>query len=348
VVRACTIEPDFKWTIDSIYPLRGVQFRNTTPVLTTQVLPVRWSFGDGTESSEWSPFHKYEKPGIYKVCLKIAFFEGCTKEICKTVVVPEPVNCERLSNFEVRQTTEPNTIKAEAAFANSSLKYVWTFGDGTGAFTSSTSHKYARPGKYTICLTVYRGENCASTTCKEFTVGPLPCSLTIVKFEYQRLNAAGNTIKFNAVSNQPILSQRWTIQRDNASTPVVINTNNPTYTFTQSGIYKVCLRALTINGCVKEYCETIRIGEVPPNCTLQVTPNPATTQIFFRLELRTAQTVTASLIDQSGVRRSVHFFNGAQGWNSFNIGIATLPAGYYTLEVKYNGIVCVTKFQKVN
>jgi PKD repeat protein len=52
---------------------------------------VRWDFGDGTESNEWSPFHKYEKAGTYRVCLKIAFFEGCTKEVCKTVVVPEPL-----------------------------------------------------------------------------------------------------------------------------------------------------------------------------------------------------------------------------------------------------------------
>jgi PKD repeat protein len=348
VVRACTVEPNFTWNVDSIYPLRGVQFRNTTPLITTQVLPVRWSFGDGTESNEWNPFHKYEKPGTYKVCLKIAFFEGCTKEICKTVVIPEPLNCERLSNFEMRQTTEPNTIKAEAAFTNGSLKYVWTFGDGTGAFTSFTSHKYARPGKYTICLTVYRDENCASTTCKEIIVGPILCDLTKVKFEYMRLNNAGNSIKFTAISNQPLLSQRWTIQKDNAPSPVVLNGNNPIYTFTQSGVYKVCLRAITLNGCIKEYCEVIRIGEIPPVCSLQVTPNPATTQIYFKLDLRAAQTVTASIIDQSGVRRSVHFFPGTQGWNSFNIGIATLPAGYYSLEVKYNGIVCATKFQKVN
>lgn len=347
VVRACTTEPNFTWQLDSVYPLRGVQFRNTTPVLTAQPLNIRWDFGDGTQSSEWNPFHKYEKAGTYRVCLKIAFFEGCTKEVCKTVVIPEPVNCERLSNFEVRLTSEPNTIKAEAVLANSSLKYVWTFGDGTGAFTPSTSHKYARPGKYTICLTVYRGENCASTTCKEIIVGPLPCNLTTLKYEYQRLNAAGNSIKFKALSNQPVLSQRWTIHRDNGTAPVTINGNDPTYTFTQSGMYKVCLRALSINGCIKEYCDTIRIADVPNLCSIQVAPNPATTQITFRVNLNNNQTVTASVIDAMGVRRSVHFFNGAQGWNSFNIGITNLPAGYYSIEVKYNGIVCTGRFQKV-
>jgi PKD repeat protein len=348
VVRACTIEPDFSWLMDSIYPLRGVQFKNQTLVLSTQPLRVRWSFGDGTESNEWSPFHKYEKPGTYRVCLKVAFFEDCVKEICKTIVIPEPVNCERLSNFNYRVTSEPNTIKVEAVAQHSTLKYVWTFGDGTGAFTSAAAHRYERPGKYTVCLTVYRGENCASTTCKEIIVGPIPCDLTWVKFEYERLNSVGNVIRFKAYSNQPLISQRWTIQKDNASSPVVIQANNPTYTFTQPGVYKVCLRAVTLNGCVKEYCEVIRIGEIPSTCVLTVAPNPATTQIAFRVELNGSQTITASIIDAMGVRRSVHFFNGTAGWNSFNIGIANLPTGYYSLEVKYNGRVCTTKFQKVN
>lgn len=348
VVRGCTIEPNFSWTIDSIYPLRGVQFKNLIPATILQPLGVKWSFGDGTYSNEWNPFHKYEKPGTYRVCLKIEFFPGCVKEICKTVVIPEPINCERLSEFKFTHTSEINTIKFEANVVNSTLKYVWTFGDGKGAFTATTAHKYATPGKYIVCLTVYRGENCASTTCKEIVVGPLPCELTRVKFEYVRLNAAGNTIKFTAVSNQPLFSQRWTIQKDNAPSPVILNTSNPTYTFTSSGIYKVCLRAITANGCVKEYCEVITIANTLPACLLQVTPNPATTQIYFRLQLEQQQTVVASIIDLNGIRRSVHFLSGATGWNSFSISIATLPVGYYTLEVKYNGRVCTSRFQKVN
>lgn len=348
VVRGCTIEPNFSWTLDSIYPFRGVQFKNLTPATILQPLGVKWSFGDGTGSNEWNSFHKYEKAGTYRVCLKIEFFSGCVKEICKTVVVPEPVNCERLSEFKFASTSEINTYKFEASFVNSSLKYVWTFGDGTGAFDAVTKHKYDRPGRYTVCLTVYRSENCASTSCKEIVVGPLPCELTRVKFEYVRLNTAGNIIKFTAVSNQPLFSQRWTIQKDNAPSPVILNTSNPTYTFTSPGIYKVCLRAITANGCVKEYCEVITIANTIPACLLQVTPNPATTQIYFRLQLEKQQTVVASIIDLNGVRRSVHFLSAAAGWNSFSISVATLPVGYYTLEVKYNDRVCTSRFQKIN
>ncbi len=350
IVRACTIEPNFNWTIDSVFPLRGVKFHNLTQLL-NDIHPtnVKWSFGDGTGSNEWSPFHDYQQPGTYKVCLKIEFFPGCIKEICKEVTVPVPVHCERLSAFKMERIPNyPNAFEFSAEHQNSTLKYTWTFGDGTGSLGPNAKHKYERPGRYTVCLTVYRGDNCASTTCKEIVVGPLNCEQTYVKFEYQRLNTLGNIIKFKAISNQPIISQRWTIQKDNGTLPVVINTPDPAYTFTQAGIYKVCLRAITANGCVKEYCEVITIQHVPDVCTLQLTPNPATTQITFRIELPQQLPVVASIVDAAGIRRAVFYLNGTQGWNSFTLPVGTLPTGYYTLEVKVGDRICKGRFQKLN
>jgi PKD repeat protein len=349
VVRACTIVPAFTWVTDTIYPLRGVQFINQTPIADSSVAGVKWSFGDGKGSTAWSPFHQYEQAGTYTVCLKIEFYGGCVKETCKTIVIQDPINCERLSDFTFRPAAnEPNVFYFTANVNNATLKYVWTFGDGTGAFIPNARHLFSKPGKYTVCLTVYRGENCASTTCKEIVVGPLSCALTTVKFEYQRLNSIGNSIKFTAVGNQPIISQRWTIQMLNSQNQIVINTNNPTYTFTDTGFYKVCLRAITGNGCVKEYCEVIRIQNVPQQCTLQVTPNPAITQITFKTELQQQGPVVASIIDALGVRRAVFYLQGVQGVNSFTLPVANLPVGFYTLEVLAGGRICKGRFQKIN
>lgn len=351
VIRACNIEPNFTWTLDSILPLRGVKFHNQT-VLTSNIPPlsVKWTFGDGTGSTEWSPFHEYQQPGTYKVCLRIEFFPGCVKEICKEVTVPAPVNCERLSAFHMeRLLNEPNTYVFKADFINTTLKYTWTFGDGTGALGSSAKHKYDRPGRYTVCLTVYRAENCASTTCKEIVIGPLNCEQTYVKFEYQRINPPiGNAIKFTAVSNQTIVAQRWTIQKSNGTIPVIINAPNPTYIFQDTGTYKVCLRAETANGCVKEYCEVIRIYHVPYTCTIQIMPNPAVTTINFRLQVERQQIVTASIVDITGVRKAVFYLNATVGLNTFTLPVAVLPAGYYTLEVKVGDRICHGRFQKIN
>ncbi len=351
VVRACNIEPNFAWTIDDVFPLRGVKFHNQTALISNALpLSVKWNFGDGTGSNEWSPFHDYQQPGTYKVCLRIEFFPGCVKEICKEVTIPAPVNCERLSSFKMeRIPNEPNAFVFKADFVSTTLKYTWTFGDGTGALGSNARHKYDRPGRYIVCLTVYRAENCASTTCKEIVVGPLNCEQTYVKFEYQRLNPPiGNAIKFTAVSNQTIVAQRWTIQKSNGTIPVIINASNPTYIFQDTGTYKVCLRAETSNDCVKEYCEVIRIYHVPNTCTMQIMPNPAVTTINFKLQVETQQIVTASIIDITGVRKAVFYLNATVGLNTFTLPVAVLPAGYYTLEVKVGNRICHGRFQKVN
>ncbi|MEQ1799077.1 MAG: PKD domain-containing protein, partial [Lacibacter sp.] len=349
VVRSCDIEAGFTWVLDSVLPMRGVKFYPLPSVLTVMPLSIKWSFGDGTSSAEYSPFHQYQQPGTYKVCMRIEFFAGCVKEVCKDVVIPAPVGCEQLSLFKIeRISAEPNTFVFNAEFNNSTLKYTWTFGDGTGAIGPNAKHKYDRPGRYNVCLTVYRGDNCASTTCKEIVVGQLSCEQTFVKFEYQRLNSAGNVIKFKAVSNQPLLSQYWTIYKSNSTVPVIINAVDPTYTFQDTGWYKVCLRAITVNGCVKEYCEAIRIQQVPSVCTLQIMPNPVTTTANFKVQVETPQVVIASIIDITGVRKAVFYLNATAGINAFAIPTGTLPTGYYTLEVKIGNRVCTGRFQKIN
>ena len=349
VLKSCDIVAGFTWVLDDVLTLRGVKFHNETPATLTTPTSVKWSFGDGTGSTEWSPFHQYQQPGTYKVCLRIEFFAGCVKEICKEVTIPVPLECQQFSKFNSERIgTEPNTFLFNAEVHNSALKYTWTFGDGTGAFGPDAKHRYDRPGRYNVCLTVYRGDNCASTTCKEIVVGQLSCEQTIAKFEYQRLNSVGNTIKLKAVSNQAILSQRWTIYKSNSNVPVIITAPDPTYTFQDTGWYKVCLRVITVNGCIKEYCEAIRIQHVPSVCTLQIMPNPVSTTANFKVQVETPQVVIASIIDITGVRKAVFYLNATAGSNAFAIPTGTLPTGYYTLEVKIGNRVCTGRFQKIN
>lgn len=349
-VRDCNFDAGFNWVLDSIYPMSGVKFNPVLGPLTVMPTSTKWTFGDGTTSTEYSPLHQYQQPGTYKVCLRVEYFAGCVKEVCKEVVVPAPENCEAFSRFTVDRTTaDAATWYFKAETNNSTVKYTWTFGDGTGALGAAATHKYSHAGTYRVCLTAYRSDNCASTTCKEIVVGLLNCDQTTIKYEAQRINPPiNNAVKFVAISNQPILSQSWTIWRNSALTPVKIGTNNPTYIFQDTGWYKVCLRAITVNGCVKEYCDYIHITAVPNACTLQVLPNPATTSIQFKVQVEVAQPVIASIVDMTGVRKAVFYLNAVPGANTFTLPIGTLATGYYTLEVKVGDKVCSTKFQKVN
>lgn len=349
VFNTCTVQPYFTWATDSLLPLHIVKFQNQTPATVANPTNVKWTFGDGTGSNDWNTSHQYQQPGTYHVCLRIEFFAGCVKEICKDVVIAAPVNCMQLSGYKIEPVAgDPGAFQFNAEVINTTAKYTWTFGDGTGATGPTAKHKYERTGRYNVCLTVFRTENCASTTCKEVTAGPLNCELTAVKFEYQRLNTAGNSIKFKAVGNQPVLAQYWTIYKNNSTIPVVINATDPSYTFLDTGLYKICLRAITVNGCVKEYCQTIRIEQVVYECSLQIMPNPVASTIYFKVQVEAAQAIVASVVDITGVRKAVFYLNATPGSNSFAVPTGTLPAGYYTLEVKIGNRICTAKFQKVN
>jgi PKD repeat protein len=352
VVRFCDQQPDFSWSFDTVDAKQVVKFKNTTTPALSNPVRISWNFGDGTTSTEFQPVHQYIKPGTYKVCLLVEFFAGCVREKCSTIVINPPADCVHASGFKILNQTMQiaNAMGFVAEVIQSDFKYTWTFGDGTGALGPQATHTYKQPGRYTVCLTAYKNDQCASTTCKEVYVGAgtSTCEQTYLRYEYNYLNTAGNTLKFNAVSNQTIVSQKWIIQKSTGTMPQVLYTSNPTYTFQDTGWYKVCLQAVTANYCVKEYCEMVRVQYVPDVCILPVTPTPATTYIAFRYEVPVAQTIVASIIDLTGVRKSTFYLTAAAGINTFTLPISALPTGYYYLEVRAGNRICKGRFQKLN
>lgn len=52
----------------------------------------QWDFGDGSPSSQQSPYHVYEKPGVYNVCLWVSSINDCIDDTCISVDVIEGVD----------------------------------------------------------------------------------------------------------------------------------------------------------------------------------------------------------------------------------------------------------------
>ncbi|MFH0867085.1 MAG: gliding motility-associated C-terminal domain-containing protein [Bacteroidota bacterium] len=62
-----------------------------THFVDTSILAAQWywDFGDGMTSTQESPYHVYDKPGIYTVCLSIVSPDNCTDSACTTIEVEE-------------------------------------------------------------------------------------------------------------------------------------------------------------------------------------------------------------------------------------------------------------------
>jgi chitodextrinase len=136
-----------------------------------------WDFGDGESSTRMNPLHRYQKPGQYRVTLRVHDGDKA-KEVVKTKVtvrnagakskgVPKPV-----ALFQVKK--ERFNIGEAVDFDNRSLSkgsrlesYAWSFGDGATSSKSNPEHRYKKAGTYNVNLKVCNSDGyCASTSNK--------------------------------------------------------------------------------------------------------------------------------------------------------------------------------------
>lgn len=348
IQQVCNIIPAWTYSATASNPLL-VTFTNNTPV--SAAASATWDFGDGSSGTGWNQTHSYAQPGSYNVCLRIQSGNCLTYKCAILVVNPLPVPCSQSANFHtLTPSAAGNSITVTPNNISSNVQYTWTFGDGTGSHRTTASHTYAAAGTYTVCLTAYRNDSCAATSCMSMQVPN--CNYAALSFNDHRDSLAPNRITFTAISNYTITDQVWTITKIPATAgtgTVTIHSNNPTYVFTSTGYYKVCLRATLAGGCVKTFCKEIYISQTTPqtnNCSLQVYPNPATTEINAVISLTQPLLINAYLYNSLNVLVGQKQQQGVAGMNTVSMNIANLPAGIYILKLVCGNQVCYATFVK--
>lgn len=353
VTPPCNFIVNFNWRLDSIN-VRKVYFTNLTTPPSANSIAV-WSFGDGTSATSWNAIHEYAQPGQYRVCLRVYSGQNttCFRESCDTIIIPVPVPpCTQLSKYHFANVPGDNQkYKFIPDYVNTTFQYTWTFGDGTGSHDPVAIHRYAQPGNYTACLTVWRGPDCASTTCHDLNVLPqINCDTAHIGYTFVRGNNVPNNVQFFANATLPIIDQVWIITKADstvATPPVILHQNNPVYLFQDTGYFRVCLKATLQGGCVKEYCNYIRIEQVSSACLLQAFPNPATSIVAVNLFLTQPEMIHATVYNSLNVVVLTHDQQGNTGNNLVTLNINSLVPGQYTIRLVYGNRVCYARFQKL-
>jgi PKD repeat protein len=350
VTQVCNVLANYTWQADSAN-YRKINFNNISiaPATATAL----WNFGDGTTATTWSTSHIYAQAGRYYVCLRVQY-GTCISYKCDSITIVAPATvptCNQLSLYNSIVTN--NVVTFAPTFLQTNVQYTWTFGDGTGAQGANATHQYVNAGTYTACLTAFKNNTCASTTCRTITILPtVNCNNITLSINDTRDSLVPNRVTFTAISNTATTSQQWTITRvpTTAGTgTTTINTNNPTYLFLDSGYYNVCVKATYANGCIKTICKTIHILQPMPGvntCTLQVYPNPATTVINASVTLVQPLIINASVYNNMALLVAQKIQQGVVGNNIVSVNIATLPSGVYTLRVVYGNQICYATFIK--
>ena len=349
----CNVHARFEWKQDA-QNFKKIWFANVSQPV-PNIWRTFWYYGDGTTSQDFNSFHEYANPGKYTVCLKVVSLNGCIDAFCDTVIVRRNDSCENKSAFRWERSTN-NALEFKFIPHNINLtwKYEWKFGDGTASTAVTPVHKFPSRGVYTVCLTVTQNNRCRTTTCKEIRVGA-ECDSILVKFEYKRDQERPNKVSFYAISNQPLVKQKWTIKRDSSVNGfpyvVVLTENNPTYIFPFSGWYTVCLEGTTASGCPGTFCERIFIDRVVNSAVtlspLPVFPNPASSIVRIDLKLEQAAPVRVVVYDESGTQQMQLYVNAQRGNNNIQLPVSKLSQGQYLVQLVFANQVRLARFQRM-
>lgn len=206
-----------------------------------------WSFGlPGASSTQQNPTFQYPVPGNHPVRLRVADMNQCGDEITKVVnwyPVP-PV-------IIIQPSSYLGCAPADIFFDNLSTpiddtyKIVWYFGDGDSTNNIiSPSHLYDEPGLYSVRVEITSPIGCYTDAdfVNLIRVEPSP----IADFDCDPssgLSNFNNTVQFTDKSTG---AAHWNWQIGNRFTTLE---QNPTYTFSDTGLVNVRLIVTHPAGC---------------------------------------------------------------------------------------------------
>lgn len=190
-----------------------------------------WDFGDGNTSTATNPSHAYTTVGTFNVCLISTSVCG-SDTVCRPVIiscVPPVANFSFITNND-------STVSFTNNASPNSQGWTWTFGDGSPSTTQANpTHVYPAAGTYSVCLIV--SNSCGfDTLCQTVTI---TCTMPTSGYVAQVTNSVAT---FNDVSIGA-QSWYWTFGDGLSSTQ-----QSPTHTYSQSGIYPVCLTVTNFCG----------------------------------------------------------------------------------------------------
>ncbi|HMC96618.1 MAG TPA: PKD domain-containing protein, partial [Flavobacteriales bacterium] len=300
----------------------AVNFQNT--VVNNQ-WTYYWDFGDGTTGYGPNPVHIYTSGGAYYACLTVWAWDPvvqdtCFADHCAWVTVPGGDPCD---GFVATFTWNPVGTNGAVFIGTTSLPasgIIWHFGDGTEGFDPTTTHIYAEPGQYHVCLTAWRWsdqlqDSCWAEYCQWVTIGGgTPCDELEACFESDQVS--GTAFQFMNCTVPAIGVQfNWNFGDGSVSTEIA-----PDHNYQQPGTYTVCLTAYWGN-CVDSTCTTVVVqgGEPCDGFVATMTWNASGNN--------SATLVGTTSLPAVGM--IWHFGDGSQGFGQTATHTYTAPGQYH-------------------
>lgn len=288
-----------------------VQFANQSSG--TQFL---WQFGDSTTSTLREPMHLYNRLGTYQVTLIADALNGIKDTTVQTLIIGG------------RPTIAISSVRPLPICGGDSTVLVAT-SNATGATyrwsTGQTEDRIMVRQRSVYQVTVTDALGCSDTASLRVTFTPT------ADFN---VTLQGGVAQFQNLSTG---ANQYFWRLDNLSTG---NNENPIYTYTTNGTYRVCLTATNAANCRDSICKDVnvtRIGvqDLPEGVNAQVSPNPTSDYLEVVLTLPPAFQTNGQLRLTDLVGKQVLLMPSADSYNRLNM--TNLASGMYFLQLVVNG-----------
>ena len=252
----------------------------------TKISTWAWDFGDGTGSATQSPAKVYASAGTYPVSLTVTDDTGHAVTATRDVMVaPDQAPRAAFGPSSSHPAAGANVTLTNGSVDDASgLSYVWDFGDGTTATTTSPVKAWATAGTYVISLTATDDAGHAATVVHELVVGGSVVDVVpLVDFKQNtaRPIAGSTAVTFSTSGyvrdNASGLHYAWSFGDGGTSTA-----SSPAYTFAAAGDYAVALTVTDSTGHTASRTEAVHVDpNLPPYAYLSVSPGgtPLTGQV---------------------------------------------------------------------
>lgn len=281
-----------------------------------------WTFGTNAippTSTSQSQTVTYTAAQTTAVSLTISH-AGC---VSNTYVDSVTVNPMPVAGFSADTLTGcPNTnvcFLNTSESAGNNTTYLWNFGDGQTSTLKAPCHVFAAPGAYTVGLEV-TANNCSSdsTRISYITINAAPTAKFIP--DVNTIQLPQTEIDFTNLSSNA-LTYLWNFGGLGNSSDI-----DPSFNFTQYGLYHVVLNAYNTFGCSDSF--TLPIKVLPPQSYFipnVFTPNNDGNNDKFYIEMQEGVTVLEfTVFDRWGEK--VH--DGQYPWDGTYKG-KPCPDGVY-------------------
>lgn len=237
-------------------------FSNTsTPNLPTPACS--WNFGDGTNSTVFSPIHTYSASGTYTVLLTISqgtCASSFSSAVTTTIAAPPPP-CSVTANFTYTLGSNGSVSFSNTSTGVSTTTFVtnWNFGNGNYAYANNTpTYTFTSNGTYSVALTVVDSSYaCSDSIMIPITISNVTCNFSPpngVMFGFNENNNGDGNFFTNITNTNTIYS--WNFGNGNTSAVA-----NPTTNYAAPGTYTVTLSIIdgTNTACNANLTNTIYV-----------------------------------------------------------------------------------------